>query len=557
MADTQKDIIYIDVDDEITAVIDKVSSSKSKIVALVLPKRATVFHSIVNMKLLRRASDESKKHVALITSETGILPLAGMVGLHVAKTPQSKPVIPPAPSDTDATETITEEESKDVEIDATKPIGALAGLPSEDEDETIEVDNADTVASETPTPKKAGGKKLKIPNFEKFRTRLFLGIAALVLLIIGWVYAVMIAPKAKIVIKTDTTNIASNITLTASPKAKELQKEEAIVPAINKEYKKTDALKAPATGQKNKGEKAKGTVKIYNCNKDDKLSDTVRTVPAGTTVKNGGFTFVLNESAQVEPSSFTGDTCQRNKPSASTAVTAQDAGDQYNLSARKYSVSNFPSMEADGSNMTGGTSQIVKVVSQQDVDSAKQKILDQNLQAAKDELSKQLKTEGYLPVPDTLAAGNPVVTATPNVGDEGSEVNVNIVVTYAMLGAKESDVKQLVEDDIKKHIDASKQAILDNGLSKATVQILEKRPNGDYKLALQSEAVAGVQQDIDSIKRTVAGKKRGETVSLIQGRPGVKDVNVSYSPFWVFSTPKKLSKITITFEQSSNSGSNP
>jgi hypothetical protein len=70
MADTPKDTIYIDVDDEITTVIDKVLSSKSKIVALVLPKRAAVFQSIVNMKLLKLKTDNAGKNLVLITTES-------------------------------------------------------------------------------------------------------------------------------------------------------------------------------------------------------------------------------------------------------------------------------------------------------------------------------------------------------------------------------------------------------------------------------------------------------------------------------------------------------
>ena len=42
MADS-KDTIYIDIDDEITGIIDKVRGSSSKVTALVLPKRAGVF----------------------------------------------------------------------------------------------------------------------------------------------------------------------------------------------------------------------------------------------------------------------------------------------------------------------------------------------------------------------------------------------------------------------------------------------------------------------------------------------------------------------------------
>src|SRR5687767_6301854 len=92
-----KDVIYIDIDDEITTIIDKVRSSHDRIVALVLPKRAAVFQSIVNMKLLKRTADDAKKHLVLITSEAGLLPLAGAVGVHVAKSLQSKPEIPDAP----------------------------------------------------------------------------------------------------------------------------------------------------------------------------------------------------------------------------------------------------------------------------------------------------------------------------------------------------------------------------------------------------------------------------------------------------------------------------
>src|SRR5579875_3708442 len=95
---SDKDTIYVDIDDEITGIIDKVKASKSKLVALVLPKRASVFQSIVNMKLLKRAADSGKKNIVLITSEAGLLPLAGAAGIHVAKTLNSKPEIPLGPS---------------------------------------------------------------------------------------------------------------------------------------------------------------------------------------------------------------------------------------------------------------------------------------------------------------------------------------------------------------------------------------------------------------------------------------------------------------------------
>src|ERR1700761_2539166 len=88
-----KETIYVDVDDEITAIIDKVSAAKGKVVALVLPKRCPVLQSVVNMKLLKRTADNAGKHLVLITTEAGLMPLASNVGLHVASTPTSKPSI--------------------------------------------------------------------------------------------------------------------------------------------------------------------------------------------------------------------------------------------------------------------------------------------------------------------------------------------------------------------------------------------------------------------------------------------------------------------------------
>jgi hypothetical protein len=117
MAASNKDTIYIDIDDEITGIIDKLRASNGKIVALVLPKRASVFQSIVNMKLLKRAADESKKNLVLITSEAGLLPLAGASGIHVAKTLTSKPEIPTGPaSDEDLDEVVDQDEPVDQEV---------------------------------------------------------------------------------------------------------------------------------------------------------------------------------------------------------------------------------------------------------------------------------------------------------------------------------------------------------------------------------------------------------------------------------------------------------
>jgi hypothetical protein len=550
-ASSGKETIYIDVDDEITGVIEKVHSSKEKIVALVLPKRATVLQSIVNMKLLKRTADDTKKHIVLITSEPGLLPLAGAVGVHVAKTLQSKPAIPAAPSLSDAPIDVSED-AGDVPLDGSKPVGELSHLP--DDDETIEIDNQDdapvaAAAAGTVAKKARSDRKLKIPNFNSFRKKLLLGGVLLVLLIAGWVFGALVLPKARIVIKTNTSTLNVNLAMTADTAAKTVDSGKKVVPAVKKEYKSTDSEKITSTGQKDTGAKAAGTVSLQNCSS----SASSITIPAGTGVSASNLTFITQEAVTLPATTLNG-LLQCTTPSKDVSVIAQNSGDKHNLAAgQNFTVQGYS--KVSGSNaaaMAGGTSKIVKVVAPADIDSAKQKITERGNTAVVDQVKKQLEADGYYALGETLIGGEPAVTNTPNVGDEAESVTVNAVTTYTMLGVKQDDLKQLLEADITKQIDTGKQTIQDNGLGKATVRVQDKSA-AQARFTVDVTATAGPQLDANAIKDAIAGKKRGQAQEIISQRPGIKDVEVKLSPFWVSSVPKKTSKITVVFESANGS----
>jgi hypothetical protein len=229
----QKDTVYVDIDDEITAIIDKVRSSQQRIVALVLPKRATVLQSLVNMKLLKRSAEQTKKHVVLITTESGLLPLAGAVGMYVAPSLQSRPVIPAA--DGAIADTADSEADDSVEFDpdteAATPVGKLAGpaafaaeeldtieLDNEPDDESTDTSGAATGAAAAAAIKPKKDKKLKIPDFNKFRLGLIIGGVLLVALIIFAYLATAVLPKATVTLVTDTSDVPTNTSVTLDPK---------------------------------------------------------------------------------------------------------------------------------------------------------------------------------------------------------------------------------------------------------------------------------------------------------------------------------------------------
>jgi hypothetical protein len=240
MATATKETIYIEADDEITTVIEKIITAKNKIIAVVLPKRATVFQSVVNMKLLKKAADETKRKVVLISSEPGIEAIASVAGMYIAQSLTSKPFIPKRSSKTAAVTTVTlndEEVAAPPQKVTLEERENLESTPiSAEDDAAIEIDNTEdtevTEAVETiadvNTEKK---KKFKIPDFSSFRLRLGLGITALVLLIVGWFFGFIVMPKATITVNADTSNSATTLDFTVDTAATELSEEAGTLPA--------------------------------------------------------------------------------------------------------------------------------------------------------------------------------------------------------------------------------------------------------------------------------------------------------------------------------------
>jgi hypothetical protein len=562
MANNSKDVIYIDIDDEITAVIDKVRASHGKIIALVLPKRASVFQSIVNMKLLKRAADEDKKRLVVITSEAGLLPLAGAVGLHVAKTLQSKPEIPALPEDMDAEETIDEDTSEPVDVSKAgdKPIGQLAGaaasvpIAGNDAMETVELDNdeddADSAAkSSAPlalAAKLKKNKKLRIPDFNRFRLWLALGVLLFIGLIIFLILAATVLPKATIAIKTNSSNVNASATLTLDTNATSLDLAKKVAPAKKATEQKTYTQQAAATGQKNTGNKATGSVTMTAKECYPNLNQP-GSVPAFTGVtSSGGQKFTTQETTKFSNSGVVSgsgqSTCVTYQATGSTDISAQSAGTSSNLDSANFTVSGRSDVTASGGT-SGGTDNIVKVVSQSDIDGATGKINTDD-PTVKTDLQNQLKGLQQYALTDTFSSGTPAVTSSAQAGDTADNVTVTEVVTYTMFGAKQADLKSLLDDNIKGQIDTSKQSILSEGLDKPQVKVISANDTS-VQITLQTTGIVGPDLNINAIKQAAVGKKSGQIESDIKNDPGITDVTVKMSPFWV-STAPKASKITVT-----------
>jgi hypothetical protein len=567
-----KETIYVDVDDEITAIIDKVQSAKGKVIALVLPKRATVLQSIVNMKLLKRTADDGGKNLVLVTSEAGLMPLAGNVGLHVAATPTSRPEIPAAPAGPgDEPEEVDEPlnivDSNAVEGDDDfdpaaargKTIGELAAAGAAGKTTEADIDDSIDMNDEAagspavaqpgkPLVKPKKERKLAIPNFDSFRKRIALGVLAVVLLIVAWIFAFVVLPKATITVKTDTSTVTTNLTLLLDTSAKALNADNGTVPAALQTQPKTDTQQVAATGQVNNGNKATGSITMtaQKCGGNPFVAPD--DVPAGTSVAAGGHTYTIQDNVSFHGTSSSG-SCYNYAGNGKVSITALKGGADSNVSSANFTVTGRSDVAASGS-ADGGTDNITKIVAQSDIDNATNKIKADDTTTVKQQLVSGLQAKGLQAVLSTFLAGSPQVTTSAKAGDTADSVTVTAVTSYTMLGVKKSDLTTLVTTNVDKQIDKGKQVILDDGVANAKFSQDNPGTTDGATVGMSTQSVAGPHLDIGSLKKQVMGMKAGDVKSLIKQTPGVTDVNVKFSPAWVNTVPKKAAKVTVNLDKS-------
>jgi hypothetical protein len=554
-----KDVIYIDIEDDITAIIGKVKSAGTKIVALVPPKRIGALQSAVNLKLLQKAGSEVDKRIVLITNDHSLTALAAGLKLPVAKNLQSRPEIPQmAMPDNTEDEVINGQELPVGDIEKSLTPGAAAATgPSAADAIANNVEINDTpIKPETPiakSDKKASfasklnkGGKFSIPNFDTFRKRLFVFGGVAVLFVAFLVWAIFFAPHATITIAAKTTSVNVDRTLTLNPSAQTSDPNNLTLKPIVQQLKKSVATEFTATGTKDIGDKAKGTMTVSNGNSSDSV-----TIPAGTVfVAADNHKFTSNAAVTIPGAKVVGGHIQPG--SANVDVTATDIGPDFNLAAQGYSAQGFDGISASGSDMTGGSKQTVAVVSQADVDKAKGQLATQNLTDVKNELKKQF-TGDQLIIEESFTNDSPNPSVSPAVGEQAKTAKLTSETTYTYVGLSRGDLKTVlnnaVSDVIKNKDD---QQVYSLGENRIVFQTFQKLDGGGFKAHMLTSGAVGPKIDAKQLAKQLVGKRYGEIQALIGNIPGVNSVDINLSPFWV-STAPSADKIDIKFSVAPNS----
>ena len=534
-----KDVIYIDVEDDITNIVSKIKDSKARIVALVPPKRVGILQSAVNMRLLNRAAENAEKRIVLITSDQALSGLAAAARIPVAKTLQSRPEIAEIPA-------IDVDDGDDVIDGSEIPVGELADKATpKARNKADDAIDAAIAEDEKPTkpakPAKPAGKgKPKVPDFNVFRKKLVLIGGGIVLFVLFMVWAIWFAPHATVVItaKTTTSTVDKSVTLKQDGKVDAANN---IIKSLRQEQKKDISVDFTPTGKKKVGEKASGTMHLVRTS----VSSLTLTIPAGTSFSSGDYTFVSTEPASLSGTSIgPGGVIQS---VATVKVQATQVGSEYNLSSRSYS-SNVSGFSAAGTAMSGGSSRGVTVVSADDVAKAKVK-LDAQKDASLQSAVKALFPSSSIVINESYQEARSNPTPSVAVDHEASgTVQLKTTVTASMQGIDRSDMKQFLEDTLKKEIGNKKnQKIYNDGSNEVKFAQYSERNNA-VQVRLTANAKIGPEIDEHKVKEQVKGRNYGDVQSSLESIEGVQDVDTKFSPFWVRTVPNNDKHISIEFK---------
>lgn len=554
-------IIYLEIDEDITSAIDKLSKNSSDSVQIVTAKRSTLFQSLINMKLLKKAAADNNKVLTLVTADRVATNLAGRVGVPVAERVGEPGRVPPAagavmPKSDDEIDGGTvggaaEDDSKKAAVVGGAVAGATAAAASSKaagaagttdtaasasvsapESKSLPVPAASASAAKpaAAAASAAKSKTKKIPNIGIMQKR--------VLWIAGGIFAVLLLlglnyyfTNAKVTLFARGMQVNGNFKFTADPSSQTSNIDTAVLAATQVKVEKNLKGSVTATGTKDNGTKAHGTMTVFNrTNNDQKLV-------AGTRFQSPDGKIFRSTADVTVPKAY----LQNFNPVAGQAnvdVSADQNGDGFNLGPAKYSI---PALGGDqvygqGGQMSGGTTKTSKVITQADVDKAKQAAIDADKADVQKQLEEKADKDQVLLV-ESIKQNVTKTDANPEVGSEAPNGTVNIEITYSALAVMKSDLSNLTRSQVQSQIGEDKEIYDDGSDNLVLAAVGAPAPSGAQSFDAKASAFAGNRINKDELAKAIKGKKYGEATEIANQTADVERTEITITPSWATRMP--------------------
>ncbi|HEX6350768.1 MAG TPA: baseplate J/gp47 family protein [Candidatus Dormibacteraeota bacterium] len=494
--------IYIETEEEIPEVIERVRRTSAEDVPLVLPTRSRFGQSRFNFQLLREYTSQMGKRVSIVSPDPAVQQMAEESGFRAfraveqlgvnggdAEGPAAVAVLPPP-----------------------RPLPA-AGAAGAKAAPRIAVAPRTRLPSRVATEVKPG--------------RFLLYAGAGILLVVGIVLAALYVPAASVTLTVDAVAFKQdNLEVDAQPGSGPVH-----VRTQTDAQQATQGFKA--TGVKDiPGTVANGTVVYHNG-----CSNLIITVPDGLRVSGGGQTFATK--GQVGP--------LQPGQAGSASVVAVNPGAAGNVPAGTINTINNNNTSCltvtQPSDTSGGADEQKKTVIQtSDIETARSSLDAQLRKQIGDDLGKQVQNGEKLS--DQIAYQPADFAPDHKVGDEVGNFNATMKLTGEGAYYNAADVEKAFDALLTRKVPADKQ-LTDNPI-KTNYTIANAAEGGHLTFKGSASAFLAPKIDFDRVKGRLVGRTLGSAQHDLSQLP-VQSAQIKETPFKLPLMPLQSSRITIQY----------
>lgn len=354
-------------------------------------------------------------------------------------------------------------------------------------------------------------------------------LVGLVTVVLGGLAALWFLYQVKVQLVVATSAVTDDVQITLDPTAPASDPEALILKADIVSKEQSDSLTQETTGVKLVGEKAKGTVVLYN------KTNTAKSFSKDTRLQVDTLQFTLDEDIEVASASVSeisgGDGEKRDYGKKEVAVTAVAIGAQSNivkdtqLKVANFDTSTYAAVVKE--NFAGGSSREVRVVSADDQQKLQKDLLE-TLAKKATAAFKQDSIDGKYII-STGRSKTVESTYSAVVGKEADNVSLTMTVEFEGVAYAREDVKPLVLRVLGDQVQEGYQLV------DAEPEILSspsKIASNSAKVVLDANVSSKVKPVVtaESVRDSLLGKTYAQAVDHLKQSGKFEKITISYTP---------------------------
>jgi hypothetical protein len=399
--------------------------------------------------------------------------------------------------------------------------------------------------------KKIETKDRDYSDFEKFKKnknkpqkRLKIGRYFLLVLLIGFVYSLIIYvfPKVEVTIFLTSEEASQDYEIVIEEGIDKSLGDVLYFPGEVRTLSTRHEGEFEATGEKNIGDKATGKATFYNF--------TGRTSPITSKIEldhPSGKKYFLKENIVV-PQAKVSDDGEILPGQIEVEIEAPEGGEDYNNSGARINISILPEdmkekIYAEVGEIAGGTSEVVQVVSQEDLDNAKDSLLDEITPKMKDELREKIGKTSFSFRDELLIVEIDELEKEVELGQKVENFKVEIKARLKALVFDENDIKTYLRDQVERTI-PTKTMLAEGDLGRLEMEIKNfDFENERAEIVARSFFDVYPEIDLNELKEKIKGKEEKEARRLLMQENDIRDVRFDFSRNLANRVPSNLGKI--------------